>query len=189
MRPSPRHTLALIAAIAVSSLAASTAAGAGAQSVNVFAASPSGAIVKVAFNHELRKSILVDARGITLYSFVFDVTGKPICWIDPNFKCVPTWPSCVDDPEYHCVKTWHPLITAGRPRAGKGASQKLLGVARRKDGRLQVTYNRLPLYFFAGGAGPNPPDKKPGDVNGQNFSDHWFVVSPKGVQISTEEQA
>ena len=138
--------------------------------------------MKVAFNKALKKAILVDTRGITLYAFLFDDTGKPACYVDSGYKCVPTWPSCVDDVQYHCVKSWPPLTTTGRPRAGKGVSPKLLGVARRKDGRLQVTYHRHPLYFYTGGLGP-PPDKKPGDVNGQNFAGLWWVVSPKGSEI------
>lgn len=161
--------------IAGSSLAASTAAGTRPQPVNVFAASPSRAIVKVAFNKTLKKTILVDARGITLYAFFYDEKGKPACYVDAPYKCVPTWPSCVDDPQYHCVQLWPPLTTTGRPQAGKGANPKLLGVARRKDGRLQVTYNRHPLYFYAG--------EKPGTANGQNFAGLWWVVSPKGIEI------
>ena len=77
---------------------------------------------------------------------------------------------------------WPPLTTTGKPRAGKGANPKLLGVERRSDGRLQVTYKGHPLYFYAGGLGP-PPDKKPGDVNGQNFAGLWWVVSPRGTEI------
>ena len=182
MRLPPRLTLALIVAIAGSSLAGSTAASTRPQSFDVSAASRSRAIVKVVFNKELKKTILVDTRGITLYAFYFDEKGKPACYVDPGYKCVPTWPSCVNDPEYHCVKSWPALITAGRPQAGKGVSTKLLGVARRKDGRLQATYNRHPLYFYVGGLGP-PPDKKPGDVNGQSFGGLWWVVSPKGIEI------
>ena len=136
----------------------------------------------MAFSKALKKAILVDARGITLYAFLYDDTGKPACYVYSGYKCVPTWPSCVDDVQYHCVKSWPPLTTTGRPRAGKGVSPKLLGVARRKDGRLQVTYHRHPLYFYTGGLGP-PPDKKPGDINGQNFAGLWWVVSPKGSEI------
>ncbi len=50
-----------------------------------------------------------------------------------------------------CARAWPPLVVRTRtavPRriAGiKGA----FGVIRRPDGRLQVTYNRLPLYTYA----------------------------------------
>ena len=145
-------------------------------------ASPAHALVKLAHNKTLKKAILVDARGITLYAFGYDDEGKPTCYVDSGYRCVPAWPSCVDDPEYHCVKAWPALTTAGAARAGAGVNPKLLGVARRRDGHLQVTYNRHPLYFYAGGLGP-PPDKKPGDVNGQGFVGLWSVVSPKGTEI------
>jgi len=49
----------------------------------------------------------------------------------------------------------------------------------------QVTYNRHPLYDFAGlvtGAG----DRKPGDVKGQAFYGVWYVLSPKGTAIRTQ---
>lgn len=145
-------------------------------------ASPAAALIKVAFNRTLKKAILVDARGLSLYAFTFDDDGKPACYTDPGYKCVPAWPSCVDDPEYHCVKEWPPLTTVGRPRVAKGVSSKLLGVAKRRDGRLQITYNRHPLYFYAGGLGP-PADTKPGDLNGQGFAGIWWAVSPKGLEI------
>src|SRR5712691_5849883 len=57
------------------------------------AAVPSPAVVKVAVNKKLKKSILVDSRGITLYLFVIDRQGKP---------------TCTNDPTYHCSKVWLP---------------------------------------------------------------------------------
>jgi predicted lipoprotein with Yx(FWY)xxD motif len=151
-------------------------------------ASPALALVKVAFHPVFSgtgthaRAFLVDGRDITLYAFTFDDTGKPACYVDAGYKCTPTWPSCVDDAEYHCVKLWPALTTSGAPRAGAGVNHKLLGVARRRDGRLQVIYNRHPLYYYAGGLGP-PADTKPGNVNGQGFGGLWYVVSPKGLEI------
>jgi predicted lipoprotein with Yx(FWY)xxD motif len=128
------------------------------------------------------RAFLVDGRGITLYAFTYDDSGKPACYVDSPYRCSPTWPSCVDDAEYHCVKLWPALTTSGAPRAGAGVNRRLLSVAKRRDGHLQITYNRHPLYYYAGGFGP-PPDKKPGDVNGQGFGGLWYVVSPKGLEI------
>jgi predicted lipoprotein with Yx(FWY)xxD motif len=54
--------------------------------------------------------------------------------------------------------------------------QSRLGTSRRRDGRLQVTYNGRPLYFYVG-------DKKPGQVLCQNvdeFGGTWLVVRPSG---------
>jgi len=41
----------------------------------------------------------------------------------------------------------------------------------RTDGSLQVTYNGMPLYYWAS-------DQKPGDTTGQNVGGVWFVVNP-----------
>ena len=129
----------------------------------------SPALVKVAFNKKLKKSILVDSRGFTLYLFTVDLHGKPTCY---------------NDPTYHCSKEWPPLRTKGAPRAGQGVKRSLLGVVKRTDGGVQVTYNGHPLYTDAGSIAIGVPgDKKPGDVNGQNFIGSWFVVSPQGKPI------
>jgi predicted lipoprotein with Yx(FWY)xxD motif len=145
-------------------------------------ASSARTTVKAAFDRALGKTILVDSRGITLYAFTFDDQGKPACYVDDGSRCVPTWPSCVDDNEYHCIKEWPALTVRGKPGAVSGVRSSLLGVARRRDGRLQVTYRHHPLYYYVGGLGP-PADKRPGDDNGQGFGGLWWVVSPTGTEI------
>ena len=130
----------------------------------------SPAIVKIAFNKELKKTILVDGRGLTLYGWTSDYQGKPTCY---------------NDATYHCSKAWPPLRTTGAPRAGQGVKASLLGVVKRTDGGVQVTYNRHPLYTDAGASAFQlVADKKPGDVNGQGFAGIWYVVSPKGTLIT-----
>jgi predicted lipoprotein with Yx(FWY)xxD motif len=68
-----------------------------------------------------------------------------------------------------CAKLWPPLIVASpaavpkRLEGVKGA----FGTVRRPDGRLQVTYDRLPLYTYAH-EGPNQVLC--------NGVDGWFVV-------------
>jgi predicted lipoprotein with Yx(FWY)xxD motif len=129
----------------------------------------SSAVVKVAFDKKLKKSILVDGRGLTLYMYTADSPGKPTCY---------------NDATYHCSKAWIPLRTTGAPRAGAGAKASLLGVAKRTDGGTQVTYHGYPLYTAEG---PNSfgltPDKKPGDVNGQGFAGIWYVLNSSGKPI------
>ena len=73
--------------------------------------------------------VLVDARGRTLYLFEKDRRGKSACG-----------PAC--------AKFWPPLVSRGTVRAGKGVHTSMLGVARRSDGRRQVTYAGHPLYLF-----------------------------------------
>ena len=108
--------------------------------------------------------ILVGARGRTLYVFEKDKSSVSTC-------------------DGSCAKYWPPLTTTAKPRAGRGAVAARLGTARRKDGRLQVTYNRHPLYYFAG-------DAKAGQTGGQGmeaFGAEWYVLSPAGVKVETRE--
>jgi predicted lipoprotein with Yx(FWY)xxD motif len=99
---------------------------------------------------------LTDAKGMTLYLFTKDT---------------PDISTCYDQ----CAAAWPPLLTDGAPVAGsgQGMSASLLGATTRKDGKVQVTYNKLPLYYYA-------KDQKPGDLTGQGVGKVWFVVSPRG---------
>jgi predicted lipoprotein with Yx(FWY)xxD motif len=135
-------------------------------------AAAAGTVVKAAYNANLKKTIIVNARGLTLYYYVADSGGTS---------------TCVNDPTYHCSKVWPPLLTSGDPTAGKGAKQSLLGTITREDGGVQVTYAGHPLYRYARNAGA-PPDRKPGDVFGQGFSSSWWVLSPAGKPIKKPRQ-
>ena len=104
--------------------------------------------------------ILVDGRGHTLYLFAKDKNGRSSC-------------------SGQCVKFWPPLITSGKPRAAAGAKASLLGTTRRADGRLQVTYNRHPLYTFV-------QDTSKGQTNGEGvnaFGAEWDALSVAGAQV------
>jgi len=55
---------------------------------------------------------------------------------------------------------------------------------RTKPNGTQVVYAGHLLYTWRGAGGSDPPpDKKPGDVNGQNYNRDWWVLSPAGVPI------
>lgn len=127
----------------------------------------SRAMVKVAFNKKLKKKIVVDGSGRTLYMYTADTGGKPAC--------------AVSDPR--CPKVWPALTTTGKPIAGKGIIPSKLRVVRGAGGSRQVSYNRHPLYYFHGGYSAGTGDKKPGDTRGQSFFSAWFVLSPKGTPI------
>ena len=71
------------------------------------------------------------------------------------------------------------------PAATAGAKQSLLGVTRRSDGKLQVTYAGHPLYTFV-------QDTKRGQTNGQNldkFGAEWYVLAPAGTKIEKGPKA
>lgn len=78
-----------------------------------------------------------------------------------------------------CARAWPPVITKGKPRAFKGINQRLLGVTRRKNGKLQVTYKNHPLYYYV--------DDSPGTILCQNvdeFGGLWLVVKPNGNPVT-----
>ena len=95
-------------------------------------------------------TILTDGTGKTLYRFTKDSANTSVCYDA-------------------CAQNWPPLLTTGTPTAGTGVSGKL-GTTARTDGMQQVTYDGMPLYFFAG-------DKSAGDTNGQNVGTVWFVIN------------
>ena len=104
--------------------------------------------------------ILVNATGKTLYLFQHDRGRVSSCY----GKCAVFWP---------------PLLTTAKPVAAAGAKAALLGTTRRKDGRLQVTYNGHPLYGFK-------LDTEPGMTKGEGvnaFGGLWYAVSPAGAKV------
>src|SRR5262249_35013322 len=120
---------------AASSWLVAVAAGVAAAAALVFLLHPSmggaaraqGPLVSTAATSLGR--VLVDSKGHTLYLFGRDRNGKSSC-------------------AGSCAKLWPPLIASSRPRASVGVKASKLGTTRRADGRLQVTYNRHPLYTF-----------------------------------------
>jgi predicted lipoprotein with Yx(FWY)xxD motif len=68
-----------------------------------------------------------------------------------------------------CAEAWPPLLVRSKaavPRKIRGI-KGTFGTIRRPDGRLQVTWNRLPLYTYA--------HERPFQVLCDNV-DGWFVV-------------
>jgi predicted lipoprotein with Yx(FWY)xxD motif len=127
----------------------------------------SRAVVKVAFNKTLKKTIVVDGAGRTLYMFTEDTNGLPTCAsADPT-----------------CPTLWPAFTSTGKPLAGKGINARLLGIVKGAGGKPQVTYNRHPLYYWHGGGQGYVGDTKPGDAKGQAFFSAWYVLSPKGTPI------
>jgi len=103
-------------------------------------------------------TVLFDGKGRVLYGFTHDKRGKPS--------------TCYGA----CAAAWPVYFKPGALRAGKGVKPKLVGAVKRKNGRLQVTYNGWPLYYYVG-------DTSPGAISCQNVNEYgglWLVVSPTG---------
>jgi predicted lipoprotein with Yx(FWY)xxD motif len=118
------------------------------------------ASVAVKTRHTSLGTILVDAKGRTLYLFERDKGGKSACYGG-------------------CASFWPPYLATGKPTALGGAKKALLQTTRRRDGHLQVTYRGHPLYRYSA-------DTKPGQTGGQGldfFGGLWYVVSPQGARI------
>jgi predicted lipoprotein with Yx(FWY)xxD motif len=119
-----------------------------------------GPILKAAHNAKLG-SIVVSAQGLTLYHLTSE---------QGSIKCTGI-----------CQSFWIPvLVTAkGKPVLGKGVVAAKVGTIRRPGGKLQVTYNKLPLYRYY-------LDKKPGQYRGEGLAEGtgtWFAVSLKGTIV------
>jgi len=155
-----RLIMKLIPVVVVSSLLAACGGSSSSSSSPSASASPpsSGAgatVVKTASVSSLGASVLVDAKGMTLYHLSGEQNGK---WI------------CVSAA---CVKAWPPLMapTGGAPSGSVGS----LGTVKRPGGATQVTFKGMPLYTFAG-------DTKPGEAKGQGIKDVgvWTAVTANG---------
>ncbi len=100
--------------------------------------------------------ILVDGKGMTLYMFTADANGKSACSGD-------------------CLANW-PVLAGEGATAGTGLDGEDFTSITRDDGSKQVTFNAMPLYFFAG-------DKAAGDVAGQGLGGKWYVLKADGTVV------
>ncbi|NBO38581.1 hypothetical protein EBU99_08355 [bacterium] len=96
---------------------------------------------------KFEKGLLVDSKGMTLYTFDKDVanSGKSVC----NEGCIAAWPALT--------------ATATDKAAGD------FTVITRDDGSKQWAHKGKPLYLWVN-------DKKPGDTTGDKFKDVWHVI-------------
>ena len=104
---------------------------------------------------------LVGPDGKTLYIFTQDTEGTS---------------TCTDD----CAAAWPPLtVQAGAEVEGGDGVTGDLGIIERDDGTSQVTYEGMPLYFYA-------EDAEPGDATGEGVGGVWFIASPDGQSGDAE---
>jgi len=120
-------------------------------------AQPAEPLVKVATDPQLGK-ILTDNKGMVLYLYSRDTLGVSNCYN----QCETNWP--ILRPE------------SGAP-TGSADIGGTLGVIDRTDGTKQVTYNNIPLYYFA-------RDAAPGETKGQAVGGIWWILPPGISQIT-----
>ena len=111
-------------------------------------------------------SILVDARGRTLYLFEKDRNGASMC-------------------SSACAAYWPPLTSHAAPRAGTGVHKTLLALSNTRNGVRQVVYAGHPLYTFVG-------DKRAGQTTGEgltNFGAAWYAIAASGKKVDRDNNA
>jgi predicted lipoprotein with Yx(FWY)xxD motif len=113
-------------------------------------------------NSMLNKTIVVDARGRTLYALSPETVHHLLCR------------------SHACLEIWRPVTVRSRAVALHAAHgvEGHLALLKRSDGKLQVTLRGLPLYRFSG-------DSANGEANGdgiRSFGGRWHVVPAKPAQ-------
>lgn len=110
--------------------------------------------------------VLVDSEGFTVYAFAKDKGTTSACY-------------------GACAETWPPVIAAGKPVGGEGATSSELGTTKRKDGTVQVTYAGHPLYTFV-------DDHNPGEASGNGvsaFGGEWNALDKGGSAVAASAGA
>jgi predicted lipoprotein with Yx(FWY)xxD motif len=116
--------------------------------VTAIAACSSMGVGTLAPYTKVRDGILVGDNNMTLYTFAKDAagSGKSAC----NGSCATNWP---------------PLLVDGGPVVSGDYS-----IVTRDDGKKQLAYKGMPLYFWT-------KDGKPGDKTGDGFlNGAWRTV-------------
>jgi predicted lipoprotein with Yx(FWY)xxD motif len=124
---------------------------------------PNGALI--ALRKTTLGSVLVDARGRTLYLFEKDRSGMSAC-------------------DAACLKYWPAVTSRATPRAGQGVQPSMLKIIRQHNGLRQVTAGH-PLYTFAG-------DKRAGQTSGEglsNFGADWYALAASGQKVERAQSS
>jgi predicted lipoprotein with Yx(FWY)xxD motif len=139
----------LVAAVLTVALAAAALAN------GATAATSVKPLVSTAKNADLGKTVLVNRKGLTLYSLSVERHGKFICT------------------DSECLSFWTPLTVE---KGAKPTGTAGLATVQRPDGRTQVTYRGGPLYTFY-------LDHARGDDGGEGFKDVgiWHAAAKRAA--------
>jgi predicted lipoprotein with Yx(FWY)xxD motif len=118
--------------------------------------------------HEKYGQYLADAHGRALYLFTADTQGdgETAAQVSCSEACLDAWP---------------PLYTEGEPQAEEQVDASLLGTVQH-DGKMMVTYNGWPLYYFV----RDDNSSQPAGQDIHSFGGGWYLVSPEGEKIEEE---
>jgi predicted lipoprotein with Yx(FWY)xxD motif len=107
-------------------------------------------------------TVLVNAKGRTLYVFMKDKQSKVTC-------------------TGSCTSFWPPMKWSGstKPKAVGTAKSKLVGLVKNPSGGKVVTYNKWPLYTYTGDSGAGQANGEGQNLNGGK----WYVISAKGTLV------
>ncbi len=145
-------TRVVAASVAGVSIAALAVLGASVAAANGPGATAAGGSLKT--THIGGVTVLTNAKGRTLYWFAPDTATRSACYGT-------------------CAAYWPPV--RGAATAGPGVTGRL-GTITRSDGSVQATYDRHPLYTYAG-------DTAAGQANGNRLNLNgglWYEVTPSG---------
>ena len=94
--------------------------------------------------------VLDSSKGLTLYHLTTDSSRMTTC-------------------SGGCAQTWPPLLAVNGKVPSLSGVMGSFGTIKRPEGTLQLTFDGMPLYTFAG-------DSSPGQANGQGIGGVWFAV-------------
>jgi predicted lipoprotein with Yx(FWY)xxD motif len=97
--------------------------------------------------------------GYTVYAFTKDAKNQDAC-----------------QKIQYCLNAWPPVLTKGRPIAGTGVKQALLGSIKLKSGKYQVTYAGHAIYTYVGDSSKHETSF----VNYFQFQGYWPGLNAKG---------
>ncbi len=103
---------------------------------------------------------MVGANGMTLYIFSRDPLDSSVC----TERCLENWPALTVESA--------DALTSDPAIPGEFGT-----ITREDDGTTQVTYNGMPLYYWA-------HDAAPGDMTGEAVGGVWWIVPPATVAIA-----
>jgi predicted lipoprotein with Yx(FWY)xxD motif len=103
--------------------------------------------------------------GYTVYDYTKDAKKQDVC--QKNSACIQTWP---------------PVLTKGKPIAGTGVKQSLLGTIKLKNGKSQVTYAGHAIYTYVGDSSKHETQF----VNLYQFNGYWPGLNAAGQQLNKQ---